>query len=287
MNPRLAAAGAALALAACASQTSTTAPTKPTPAPARPPAGPDVARLVPGPAHYLLHTRIHIQQDFTGLPPVIELGYSIYLSTAVTGPSDSGGWPTTFTIDSILADSGLTMPPSMNLASARGYRLAGRVRSTGEFVSGVPSDSGVAQSLGQLLPRFRSFYPRLAAREVKPGDAWSDTASTTDVTTGGTITTKSISRRTAAPWGTRNGVRALPMDVASTFDFSGTGDGGGFPFTIEGAGTGLATQFLGADGRYLGAESRDSSSLNLVLPTQGVTIPRRQIAQTTLTLLGQ
>ncbi|HTR21331.1 MAG TPA: hypothetical protein VMH88_10810 [Gemmatimonadales bacterium] len=287
MNPRFAAAGAALALAACGSQPSSTASTKPTPAPPHATAAPDAAKLLPGSAHYLLHTRIHIQQDFTGLPPVIELGYSIYLSTAVTGPADSSGWPTSFTIDSILTDSGLTMPPGMNLAAARGYRLAGRVKSNGEFVSGVSSDSGVAQSLGQLLPRFRNFYPRLAGRELKPGDAWSDTTNTTDATAGGTITTKSISRRTAAPWGTRNGVRALPVNVMSTFDFSGTGDGGGFPFSIEGAGAGTATQYLGADGRYLGAESRDSSSLSLILPTQGATIPRRQIAQTTLTLLGQ
>ena len=96
-----------------------------------------------------------------------------------------------------------------------------------------------------------------------------------------------ISRRTAAPWATRNGARALPITVASTFDFSGTGDGGGFPFSIEGSGAGVGTQYLGADGRYLGAESRDSSSLTLILPSQGATIPRRQIAQTTLTLLGQ
>lgn len=285
MSSRLAV-GAAFALAACASQKPATAPTT-APAPARTPAGPAAARLVPGAARYLLHTRIHIQQDFTGLPPVIELGYSIYLSTAVTGAADSGGWPTTFTIDSILADSGLMMPPGLNLATARGYRLAGRVRPTGEFISGIPSDSGVAQSLGQLLPRFRSFYPRLAAREVKPGDVWNDTVSATDATTGGTITTKSISHRTAAPWIVKNGVRALRVDVASTFDFSGSGDGGGFPFSIEGTGAGTATQFLAADGRYLGAESRDSSSMNLILPSQGATIPRRQIAQTTLTLLGQ
>jgi hypothetical protein len=292
MNSRFAA-GAVALLSACASQPSSTASTTPTatpaPAPAHAPAAQtsNAVRLAPSAARYLLHTRIHIQQDFTGLPPEMELGYSIYLSTAVTGAADTSGWPTAFTIDSIVGDSGLMLPPGMNFAAARGYRLTGRVKSTGEFVSGVPSDSGIAKSLGQLLPRFRTFYPKLAGREIKPGDTWSDTTSTTDVTAGGTITTKSISHRTAAPWAMRNGVRALRVDVASTFNFNGSGDGGGFPFTIEGTGAGVASQYLASDGRYLGAESRDSSSMNLVLPTQGATIPRRQIAQTTLTLLSQ
>ena len=291
MNPRLAAAVATLALAACGSHTTSpaasTPPPAPKPAPARTAPAPEVTRLVPGAAHYLLQTRVHIDQDFAGMPPVIELGYRIFLSTAVTGPADSGGWPASFTIDSILGDSGMTMLPGVNLAAARGYKITGRVRGNGEFVNGVPSDSGLAQSLGQMLPRFRNFYPRVPKSGVKPGETWSDTTTASETTTGGSITTTSITHRAALPWSTKDGSRVLPVVDTSTFDFNGSGEGNGTPFTVAGTGAGVATQFIGSDGRYVGAVSRDSSKLDIGIPTQGMTIPRRQIAKTTLTLLSQ
>jgi len=242
-------------------------------------------QLVPGTTRYLVYQDVHIQQEFTGLPPTIDLRYGLYLTAAIATPADSLGYPTTFTVDSIKVDSGIQLPPQINLAAARGYRVTGRLSPTGEFTNPVPSDTGAAASLGNLLPRFRSFFPRLPVGGVRPGDTWTDSTTATDSPGGTTITSRSLNHRTATTWEDRGGTRALRLEGTGTYQFSGVGEQGGAPFTIEGSGTGTGWQLLAIDGRYLGGEARDSTTLTIDLPMQGITIPRRQIARTTVTAL--
>jgi hypothetical protein len=242
-------------------------------------------QLVPGTMRYLVHQDVHIQQEYTGLPPTIDLRYGLYLTAAIAAPTDSLGFPTTFTVDSIKVDSGIQMPPQINLSAARGYRVTGRLSTTGEFTNPVSSDTGAAASLGNLLPRFRSFFPRLPAGGVRPGDTWTDSSTATDSPGGTTITSRSLNHRTATTWEDRGGTRALRLEGTGTYQFSGAGEQGGAPFTIEGSGAGTGWQLLAIDGRYLGGEARDSTMLTIELPMQGITIPRRQIARTTVTAL--
>jgi len=128
-----------------------------TPAPAAPGAAAPAPsakalQLLPGTTRYLVHQDVHIQQDFTGLPPTIDLRFGLYLTTTIAAPADSLGYPTTFTVDSIKVDSGIQLPPQINLAAARGYRVTGRLSATGEFTNPVASDSGAAASLGISSP---------------------------------------------------------------------------------------------------------------------------------------
>jgi len=261
-----------------------------TPAPAAPGAAAPAPsakalQLLPGTTRYLVYQDVHIQQDFTGLPPTIELRYGLYLTATIAGPADSLGYPTTFTVDSITVDSGIQLPPQINLAAARGYRVTGRLSATGEFTNPVSSDSGAAASLGNLLPRFRSFFPRLPVGGVRSGDTWTDSTTATDSPGGTTITSRSLNHRTATTWEDHGGIRALRLESTGTFQFSGAGEQGGAPFTVAGSGTGTGRQLLAIDGRYLGGEARDSTTLTIDLPMQGITIPRRQIARTTVTAL--
>ena len=292
MARRLLVVGSVLA-AACASGgtgaggPSTTRPTvsaSPAAQPAKRPAV-EVIRLGPSALRYVVHQRVHVEQDFAGLPPTLDLGFRIFCGATIAGPADSAGYPTTFSVDSILPDSGVTLPPTINLTAAKGLVFRGRLAPTGEFRNAVPSDSAVAQSLGQLLGRFRNFYPRLPAEGLKLGVAWTDTVSATDKGGGADVTTKSIIHSNAAAWEDRAGTRTLRLEVNSTFEFSGTGEGGGQPFQLAGGGARSGVEFVAQDGRYLGGESRDSTNLTITLPTQGVVIPRRQISRVTVTVL--
>jgi hypothetical protein len=158
---------------------------------------------------------------------------------------------------------------------------------SGEFTNPTPSDTGTAASLGNLLPRFRGFFPRLPPGGIRPDTAWTDSTTTTETSGGSTITTHSVNRRAAKTWEDRGGIRALRLEGSASYQFNGSGEQGGAPFTIAGSGTGTGLQFLSSEGRYLGGESRDSTTLTIELPLQGISIPRRQIARTTVTALSQ
>jgi len=263
-------------------------PAPPQPVPAVPPPGAPGLRFAPGTTRYLVRQEVHIQQDFAGLPPTIDLKYALYLTAAIGAPGDSIGLPATFTVDSIVVDSASRLPPQIDLSAARGFRVSGRLVPTGEFISGPCDTASAAASLGSLLPRFRNFFPRLPAGGVIPQTSWTDSTKAIDPATcsGGTaLTTRSENHRAATTWEDRDGIRALRLETTATYQFNGSGDQGGSPFTLSGSGVGTGVQFLSTDGRYVGGEVRDSSTLTIDLSVQGVSIPRRQLAHTTVTVL--
>ncbi|HET9709127.1 MAG TPA: hypothetical protein VFP39_12580 [Gemmatimonadales bacterium] len=290
MTPRLPLLTAVLLAAACGGGPPR-AGTAPTPTPAAPPGvapshSPTV-QFAPATTHYLVRQDLHIQQDFAGLPPTIDLRYGLFLTAAIGAPADSG-LPTTFTIDSIVVDSATQLPPQINLTAARGYRITGRLLFTGEFISGPCDTSAAASGVSSLLPRFRSFFPRLPVGGVRPAMTWSDSTDVTDnpVCSGGSsITTRSANQRTAASWEDHAGSRALRLESTSNYRFNGSGQQSGNPFTIDGSGAGTATAYVSSDGRYLGGEQRDSATLTIDLQVQGITIPRRQFSHTVVTAL--
>lgn len=281
---RFAALCCAVACAGGSTRPGTPAPA-PSPAAAQPSTRAPLLQLAPATMRYLVRQDVHIEQNYAGLPPTMHLGYGLYLTATVSGPADSTGYRASFTVDSVAIDTGSQIPQQLNLASAKGFRVTGRLSPNGEFTNPTPSDSNTAASLGSLLPRFRSFFPRLPAGGVRPDTSWSDSTTTTETSGGASITTHVQSRRTATVWVERSGIRALRIEVAATYQFSGTGEQSGSAFTIDGTGMGGGIQYLAGDGRYLGGEAHDSTTLTIDLPIQGVTIPRRQIANTTVTAL--
>ena len=290
MTPRLPLLTAVLLTAACGGGPQRTG-TAPTPTPAAPPGVAPVhsptVQFAPSTMHFLVRQDLHILQDYAGLPPSIDLRYGLYVTAAIGAPADSG-LPTTFTIDSIVVDSATQLPPQINLAAARGYRVAGRLLSTGEFISGPCDTSAAASGIGSLLPRFRSFFPRLPVGGVRPAMTWSDSADVTDnpaCSGGAAITTHSANQRTAAAWEDHAGSRALRLESSSRYRFNGSGQQSGNPFTIDGSGAGTGFAYLSSDGRYLGGEQRDSATLTIDLQVQGISIPRRQLSHTVVTAL--
>jgi len=230
---------------------------------------------------------VEITNEYEGLPPRQVIGYRSWFTVTVRDTTDAARrLATIFVVDSIVADSAVFLPPTMNLAAARGLTVTGWVTPTGELQDAVFSDSGVVQSLSLLLGWFRHFFPNLPADGVQPGREWSDTLTTTEPGGAATVVrTTELRARAAAAWERRPEGEALRLDAAETYQFTGSGDGGGQPLELRGTGMRAGTDYIAADGRYLGGTGRDSVALTITLPQQGITIPQRQLGTLSVQLL--
>jgi hypothetical protein len=114
---------------------------------------------------------------------------------------------------------------------------------------------------------------------------WTDTVTTSERGGGAEVVLSGIRQSTATGWEQCPAARCLRIDVQGPYTVLGTGEQGGQPFELVGSGTRRALEFVSADGRYLGGELRDSASLSVTLPAQGMTIPIRQTLHCTVTVL--
>lgn len=167
----------------------------------------------------------------------------------------------------------------------RNLVFTGRVAPRGEFLNALPSDSAVAQSVVQLLGNFRDFLPRLPTDGLKLGASWTDTVETTQKGTGSEVSRRAITHATAAGWEDHLGTRSLRVEGSQTYRVAGGGKNAGQPFELSGAGTGSGVSYIAVDGRYLGSEWRDSTTLTVRLPVQGVAVPVIQVTRTTVAVL--
>jgi len=243
-----------------------------------------MVRLGPSAQRYVMHTVVHIDQEFQGMHQPLDFGLRAFFAVTITGPADSVGYPTTITIDSIVPDSGTTAPMGINLGAAKALSFVGRVTRRGEFRNQIASDSVAAQSLSPIVGSFKNFFPRLSPAGVTVGLAWTDTTVENDRAIGG-VTVSSINRSRAATWEDRNGTRAVRLEVMSDFTIKGSGQQLGQRFEVAGSGVRSGIDFIAVDGRYLGGESHDSTSMTITLPIQAMTIPRTQASKTTVTVL--
>ncbi len=288
MTRRLLCLTAALA-AACASGSRGTASA---PGPGATPYGPasvtrpeDAIRYGPSAVRYSVHRQLHIQQGVGEQVHTQDLGTRAFLTVAIAGPPDGTGYPATFTVDSIIADSGTAAQLTATLSRAKKLVFAGRVAPSGEFVNSVPSDSAVAQSFVQLLGGFRDFLPRIPPGGLELGSAWSDTLDRTQKGGGLEMTLQAITQGRAAAWEDHAGTRCLRVEGTVSYNLAGKGQSGGQPMEVAGRGMGSGFSFIASGGRFLGAESRDSANLTYRFLIQGVALPVIQVTRTTVVVL--
>lgn len=258
-------------------------PGAPPPAPAPPPAS-QAIRLGPSALRYVMHQVIHIDQEFQGMRQPLDFGLRAFFAVTITGPADTTGYPTTITIDSIAPDSGTSAPMGINLGAAKGLAFVGRLKATGEFRNQTPSDSAAAQSLAPIVGSFKNFFPRVPPSGITLGATWTDTTMEND-RAAGSVNVTSVNRAHAASWEDRNATRALRIEVNSDFTISGSGQQMGQQYQVAGTGVRTGLDYLAPDGRYLGGESHDSTSMTITLTMQAMTIPRTQVSKTTVTVL--
>lgn len=296
MTRRLVFVGVVLSAAACAGAGPASHPAAPpaaSPAPspaAAPPQrgtpapGADAIHLGPSLLRYLIERRVDIHQQVLGQESSSQLAYRVFATSAIHGPSDTAGYPTTFTLDSIVPDSGMRLPGTINLASARGLTFTGVLRPNGEFHRATPSDSTIAQGLEQLVGTFRDFYPHFPRSGLILGASWTDTLSRTNRS--GSIDNLLITAITtsrAAAIVERNGAHSVQIESTSAITLSGNGALGGQPITLQGSGSRHAVEFVAVDGRYLGSESLDSTHITFTFP--GQTVPQRLVSHATVKVL--
>ena len=285
----------ALATACAGGHSGSTVSGTPTPAPYTPstastpetvaPRPTDAVRYGPSAIRYVVHRRLHIQQALGDQTQSQDVGTRIFLATAITGPADSVGYPATFVVDSMVPDSGTPAPIVENVTKVRGLVFAGRVVPRGEFVNALASDSATAQSVVQLIGNFRDFLPRLPAGGLTPGAAWTDTVEITQKGTGSEVSRRAITQATAAAWEDHLGTRSVRLVGRQTYIVTGSGKNASQPFDLLGTGAGSGVSFIAADGRYLGGEWQDSTSLMVRLPVQGLAVPVVQLTRTTVAVL--
>lgn len=261
------------------------APATTTTAPPSPPS-PEAIRYRPSALRYVVHRQLHIEQALAGDQTQAQnIGARIFVVAAITGPADSVGYPASFAVDSIVADSGAPAPIADNMSKVRKLVFIGRVAPRGDFVNAAPSDSALAQGAVQLLGSFRDFLPRLPRDGLRLGISWTDTVETTLKGSGSEVSRRTISEARAAEWEDHAGTRSLRLVSSQTFRVAGSGKNMGQPFELSGAGTGSSVAYIAADGRYLGGEAQDSTTLTVRLTVQGVAIPVVQLTRTTIAVL--
>lgn len=249
------------------------------------PRRPDAVRYGPSAVRYVVHRQLHIRQVLGEQTQVQDFGARIFVATAIAGPADSVGYPATFVVDSIVADSGTPAPIVDNVSKVRKLVFAGRVMPRGDFLNAVASDSTLARSVVQLLGNFRDFLPRLPSNGVQPGTAWTDTVETTQKGSGSEVSRHAIVLATAAPWEDYLGARSVRVTGTQTYQVTGGGKNAGQPFELSGSGSGSGVSYIAADGRYLGGEWQDSTTLTVRLPVQGVAVPVVQVTRVSVAVL--
>lgn len=247
--------------------------------------GPEAVRYGPSAVRYVIHRRMHVTQVLAGQAQAQNLGARVYVAATITGPADSVGYPAMFLVDSVVPDSGTPPPVADPIRRARRLVFSGRLAPRGEFVHAAPSDTGLTQSVLQLVGNFRDFLPRLPVGGVRPGSAWTDTVETAQQGRDAEGSRRAIVHASATGWEDHGGVQSLRIETSQSYNVTGSGKNLGQPFELVGAGSARGTAFIAVDGRYLGGESRDSASLTIRLPVQGVSIPVTQITGTTVTVL--
>jgi hypothetical protein len=234
---------------------------------------------------YLVVRQLRIDQTFGGQLQRQDLGARVFVSVVITGPADAQGYPTTFTVDSVLADSGTPQPVADNLSRVRALVLAGRLAPRGEFQGSMTSDTATAQNVAQLVGNFRDFMPRIPAEGVRVGTVWTDTMTFTQRCGGGAVTRRAtIHSTTANAWEDHSGTRSVRIESTVTYAQTGSGESAGQSFQVSGTGTTTGWAFVAEDGRFLGGESNDSTSLTISLPAQGLAIPVTQILHSTVSV---
>ena len=246
---------------------------------------PDAIHYGPSVGRYLIHRRLRVVQSYEGHPQTQDLGARLFVSTVISGPADSAGYPATFIIDSILPDSGLPPPVAEDISKVRAVAFAGRLGPVGEFRSAAVAEGGLSHNVAQLVGGFRDFLPRIPAAGVHLGATWTDTLSVTQRAGGTEMRRHIVLHSTAAAWEVHAGSRSLRIESTTTYRTEGSGLNGGQAFEINGTGTSSARAFLAEDGRFVGGETQDSASLVITLPMQQLNIPVTQLLQSSVVTL--
>jgi hypothetical protein len=229
-------------------------------------------------------TRARIEQTYNNQAEVNNVGMHYYLAVEVAAADSQLN--AKLVLDSITEVQGI---PAQNLSartdSALGVQYEGILAPDGTLsdLTGGESGGSLAEELADRV--IRPFFPVIPEPGVEPGTTWSDTLQTTASLGGVENSVRALREHRAREWTTYAGQPALLIETTSSYTFTGSGVQVGQEFTLEGEGRRHTSQYLGADGRFLGFVSADTADAAANLKDAGITIPVHQTRADTLTIM--
>jgi hypothetical protein len=171
----------------------------------------------------------------------------------------AGGKVMRVVVDSMRGDSATPFPVAV-LDSAKGAEFHGFVEQSGKL-SGLEPVSG-SSAAKQVQGLLSDFFPWIRTG-LKVGDSWTDTTAKVNGVGADSVTVRRVSAYKAAGSETRNSRKAVRIIEDFTSSVAGTQPTPGGPARIEGNGSGRGSYFVGSDGRYLGGDWQQRSSLKI------------------------
>jgi hypothetical protein len=171
----------------------------------------------------------------------------------------AGGRSMRVVVDSVRGDSATPIPTAV-LDSARGAQFHGFVDKSGKPLGLEPitSTSAAAQIQGLLS----DFFPWTRAG-LKVGDSWADTTARVNGVGADSVTVRRVSAYKALANETRGTRKAVRIAEDFTSSVAGTQPTPSGPARIEGSGNGKGAYYVASDGRYLGGDWQQESSLKI------------------------
>lgn len=169
----------------------------------------------------------------------------------------AGGKVMRVVVDSLRGDSAVPIPAAV-LDSARGAEFHGFLAKSGKpsGLQPVRANPAAVQIQGLLS----DFFPWIKAG-LRVGDSWSDTTAKTDATGSDSVTVRRVSAYKAAASETWNSRKAVRITEDFTSSVAGTQPTPNGPARIEGTGSGKGSYYVSPEGRYLGGDWEQQSSL--------------------------
>jgi hypothetical protein len=146
------------------------------------------------------------------------------------------------------------------LDSAKGAEFRGFVEKSGKPTGLEPTRANPAAV--QIQGLLSDFFPWVKAG-LKVGDSWSDTTAKTNATGADSVTVRRVSAYKAAAAETWNARKAVRITEDFTSSVAGTQPTPNGPARIEGTGSGKGSYYVSPDGRYLGGDWQQQSSLSI------------------------
>jgi hypothetical protein len=199
------------------------------------------------------------------------------LFVSITLSDSATGRVAHFVVDSAVGDSGTTPDIKASLDSLRGQAFHAFL-DHGKVASIKPMREGQATTSASAL--ILALTPRVKA-DTKVGAAWTDTTDVTNEIPSGNMTVRTVTNFKASGNETRDGVKALKVDAASSSAMTGEQAGS----KIEGTGSATATYYMAPDGRLVGATSNSNSTLAITTPQLPDPIPLTIKGSLTITLI--
>jgi len=216
--------------------------------------------LAPTTTRYRIDQSLSQEIDATaagGAKQSISFNTSSFITVILA--DSAGGKAMRVVVDSVRGDSATPIPAAV-LDSARGAEFHGFVERSGKPL-GLEPVTGTAAA-AQIQGLLSDFFPWIRAG-VKVGDSWADTTAKVNGVGADSVTVRRVSAYKAAANETRGTRKAVRIIEDFTSSVAGTQPTPNGPARIEGSGTGKRAYYVGSDGRYLGGDWQQQSSLKI------------------------